>query len=480
MENGMLDGAINRLLGPASDAIASFVFYAIPVGGAELRLIVVWLVVAAVFYTISLRFVNFWGLKYAWTVLRGGAADKTAAGETTHFQALTAALSGTVGLGNIAGVAVAIAIGGPGAAFWMTVAGFLAMATKFVECAMGHHYRIVHPDGTTSGGAMYYLSRGLAEIGWPRLGRFLAMFFALMCIGGSFGAGNMFQSNQAFQQLVNVTGGADSVLAGNGWMFGLALAGLTALVILGGIRSIARVTEYLVPLMGAVYMLAGLAIVAIEADRIPWAIQHIFREAFDPAAGLGGLLGVLIVGVQRAAFSNEAGFGSAPTAYASVRTREPMSVGFMALMEPLLDTIIICNMTAFVIVVSGVYLDGSGLSGVRLTSAAFETALPWFPYVLAVAVLLFAFSTLITWSYYGLKAWTYLVGETAFADRAFKVVYCGFTVVGAAMSLDKVIQFSDAMVFAMTFPNLIGLYMLSGVFKRELGAFKRRVLTGRS
>ncbi|MEQ8388139.1 MAG: alanine/glycine:cation symporter family protein [Alphaproteobacteria bacterium] len=467
-----LDDRINNVLGPVSDAVAGVVFYSVPFAGSDLKLIVVWLIVSAVIFTVYLRFINIWGFPHAFRVVAGRAKKEEGSdgggGEITHFQALTAALSGTVGLGNIAGVAVAIALGGPGAAFWMTVAGFFGMASKFVECSLGLKYRVIHDDGSVSGGPMYYLSRGLAEIGLPRLGKFLAVFFALMCMGGAVGAGNMFQANQAYQQFVNATGGEASVLYNQGWLFGLIMAALVGLVIIGGIRSIAQVTERLVPLMGIVYLIAGLVVLISLADHLPWAVMHIVTEAFTPAAGFGGMVGVLIVGFQRAAFSNEAGIGSAPIAYASVRTRDPLSVGYVSLLEPFIDTIVICNLTALVIVVSGVYADGSDLNGVRLTSAAFESAISWFPYVLALAVGLFAFSTIITWSYYGLKSWAYLVGNTPFSDHLFKVMFCSFTVIGAAMSLDKVVQFSDAMIFTMAFPNVIGMYLLARHIKRDL------------
>lgn len=462
------DQRLNEAIAPISDAVTGFVFYTVSVGESRFPVIVVWLILTAVIFTFYFRFINFWGFAHAFTVVRGHRHRRAEAGEVTHFQALTAALSGTVGLGNIAGVAAAIALGGPGATLWMIIAAFFGMASKFLECSLGAKYRVVHEDGTVSGGAMYYLSRGLAERGLPRLGKVLAVFFAVMCVGGALGAGNMFQANQAFQQVSAATGGAAGFFNESGWLFGLILAAIVALVIIGGIKSIAHVTEFVVPFMGLFYILSAVVILFIHAERVPDALGAIFTGAFTPEAGYGGLIGVIMWGFQRATFSNEAGIGSAPIAYSAVRTEEPLSVGFVSLLEPFVDTVIICSMTALVIVISGVYLDGEGLRGVEMTSAAFASAFDWFPYLLAVAVTLFAFSTIITWSYYGLKAWTYLFGETLASDHIFKLLFCTFTVIGASMELGKVIGFSDAMIFAMALPNGIGMFLLAGGVKRDL------------
>ncbi len=470
-----LDQQINEAVAPLSDVVTSFVFYTVSVGESKFPVIVVWLILTAVIFTIYFRFINFWGFAHALSIVRGRHAPSSEPGEVTHFQALTAALSGTVGLGNIAGVAAAIALGGPGATLWMIVAAFFGMASKFLECSLGAKYRVVHEDGTVSGGAMYYLSRGFAEHGLPRLGKVLAVFFAVMCVGGSLGAGNMFQANQAFQQVSTVTGGAAGFLSDSGWLFGLVLAGIVALVIIGGIKSIAHVTEFVVPFMGLFYIFSSIAILLIHAEQVPNAMHAIFVGAFTPEAGYGGLIGVLMWGFQRATFSNESGIGSAPIAYSAVRTDEPLSVGFVSLLEPFIDTVIICTMTALVIVISGVYLEGEGLRGVEMTSAAFASAFDWFPYLLAVAVTMFAFSTIITWSYYGLKSWTFLFGETPISDHIFKLIFCAFTVIGASMELGKVIGFSDAMIFAMALPNGIGMFLLAGGVKRDLKDYWIRV-----
>lgn len=475
-EMGM-DARINAAIGPLADAFAGIIFYSVPVMGADLPLIVVWLITAALFFTVYFGFINFRGFGHALRLVRGDYEDPNDRGEVSHFQALTAALSGTVGLGNIAGVAIAVSLGGPGATFWMILAGLLGMTSKFTECTLGVKYRRVNADGTVSGGPMYYLSQGLAERGMGGLGRFLAVFFAIMCVGGSLGGGNMFQINQAFQQFVNVTGGDASPLAGRGWIFGLVAAVLVGIVIIGGIRSIVRVTEKVVPFMCGLYVLAGLVVILVHWAEIPAAFGAIITGAFSPEGVAGGFVGVLIQGFRRAAFSNEAGIGSAAIAHSAVRTKEPVTEGYVALLEPFVDTVIVCTVTALVIVITGTY-GTPGTDGVSLTSQAFGSTIGWFPYVLAVAVILFAFSTMISWSYYGLKSWTYLFGETRAADVSFKLLFCVFVVIGSSLQLGAVVDFSDAMIFAMSLPNLIGLYLLAPVVRRELANYRAKLRSG--
>lgn len=484
-EAGSLDARISAAIQPYSDAVAGLIFYSVSVAGAQLPLIVGWLIVAALVFTFYFRFIQLRGFTHAIAVVRGRYSNPAMAGEVSPFQALTTAVSGTVGLGNIAGVAVAVAIGGAGATFWMIVAGLLGMASKFTEVTLGVKYRDVkQPEGTVAGGPMRYLSKGLAERGWPRLGRVLAVFFAICCVGGALGGGNMFQANQSFQQVVGVTGGAGSWLADKGWLFGLALAVLVGLVILGGIRSIARVTEKVVPFMALMYVGAGMVVLLIHADRLPWAIGQIVVGAFAPEGVAGGVIGALIQGFRRAAFSNEAGVGSAAIAHSAVRTEHAVSQGYAALLEPFIDTVVICTMTALVIVVTGM-ADAGGVTalasdarGVGLTSAAFGSAVSWFPYVLALAVVLFAYSTMITWSYYGLKAWTYLLGDSAPSELGFKLLFLVAVVVGASMSLGPVIDFSDSMIFAMALANIVGLYLLMPVVREELLKYEAALRTG--
>ncbi len=469
-----IDEKINLFVKPFADAVAGAVFSSFPVGGVQIPFVLVWLIVAAIVFTFYFKFINLRAFKHGFELVRGDYHDPKAAGEVTHFQALATALSGTVGLGNIAGVAVAVSLGGPGATFWMILAGFLGMSSKFTECTLGVKYRNELPDGTVSGGPMYYLTKGLAEKGpnFAKLGKVLAVMFAIFCVGGSFGGGNMFQANQSFSQLVNVTGGDASWLADKGWLFGLIVAALVGLVIMGGIKGIARVTSKIVPFMAVVYVLAGLTIILMNFTLVPSAIGAIIDGAFTAEGISGGVIGVLFQGFKRAAFSNEAGVGSAAIAHSAVQTNRPVTEGFVALYEPFVDTIVVCTITALVIIITGTWdpsVDPS--AGVQLTSKAFGSAISWFPYVLTVAVLLFAFSTMISWSYYGLKSWTFLFGENKFTDATFKLLFLFFVVVGSSMQLGSVIDFSDAMIFAMAFPNLLGCYFLLPVVKKELNEY---------
>lgn len=415
-------------------------------------------------------------------------------GEVSHFQALATAVSGTVGLGNIAGVAVAVATGGPGATFWMIVCGVLGMSTKFVECTLGVAYRDIAPDGTVHGGPMYYLSKGLKQLGFGMLGRILGGLFATLCVLASFGGGNMFQANQATAQIQTLFGLNGSLADGTGsWLqqssgalIGLVMAVIVAVVIIGGIKRIANVTEKLVPLMALLYFAAAMVIILINIRFVPEAMWQIYDGAFNPQAGVGGMLGVIMVGFQRAAFSNEAGAGSAAIAHSAVRTRFPASEGVVALLEPFIDTVVICTLTALVVVLFNIHgafeysiengrngqvlllESGKHVGGVDLTSMAFDSALPNFRYALTLAVILFAFSTMISWSYYGLQGWMYLFGRGTKSDLMYKLLFCFFVVVGSASSLNAVIRFSDAMILALVFPNMIGLLLLAPRVRREL------------
>ncbi|NZA26016.1 alanine:cation symporter family protein [Luteimonas sp. SJ-92] len=476
-----LDEAINNAFKPVADGVSWLVFHPVPIGfGASMPFVVLWLLIAALAFTLYFRFVNLRGFAQGFRLIRGDFSRRDDPGEVTHFQALATALSGTVGLGNIAGVAIAIGIGGPGATFWMIVAGLLGMSSKFAECTLGVKYRRINADGTVSGGPMYYLSRGIAEQrpSLAGLGKVLAVVFAICCIGGSLGAGNMFQSNQSFQLMLQVSGGADSWLAGKGWLFGVVMAILVAVVIIGGLKSIARVTGKLVPIMALLYFTCGLYIIVADIGNIGPAFRAIFDGAFTPEAGYGGFIGVLIQGFRRAAFSNEAGVGSAAIAHSASRTNEPASEGLVALWEPFIDTVVICTMTALVIVITGMYqVDGVG-DGVQLTSMAYASVLSWFPYLLVVSVLLFAFSTMLAWSYYGEKAACYLFGESRPVALAYKLLFCVFVVIGASANLGVVMDFSDAMILVMSVPNLIGVYLLAPVVRREVEHYLARVRSG--
>ncbi len=540
MNKGGLDQKIDEWLKLPAEWLEAVIFYSIPVTSQQsLPLVLILLAGTAVFLTVYFKFVNVRQLPLAFRTVRGKYSGKNDPGEITHFQALTAALSATVGLGNIAGVAIAVGIGGPGATFWMILMGICGMTTKFCECTLGVKYRKIDENGKAHGGAMYYLQDGLKERGLGGLGRVLAIFFAVVCIGATLGAGNMYQANQAHSQFVTNFGSEfDIGMLSNGYVFGGILAFFVALVIIGGIKSIARVTSVLVPLMCGVYIIAGFVILGSHLEGILPAFGEIISSAFSNEAMTGGFVGVLIQGIRRAAFSNEAGIGSAPIAHAAVKTKKPASEGLVALLEPFTDTVVVCSMTALVIVITGQWkvdavakADGIALldkkegieqvvtlavgDELRLlhtkdkdgwqeakhlqsetmgwinidqakldeqfemrldiskTSAAFGEKITWFPWVLTGAVILFAFSTMISWSYYGEQGLIYLMGRrNPKAVLIYKLVFCGFVVIGAAASLGNVLRVSDALLFAMVIPNMIGLYILLPVVKKEFADFQ--------
>ena len=464
------DQWVEAHVGPVAEALSSAVFYAIPVAGTQVPLIVIWLAVAAVFFTVYLRFINLRALGLAIRHVKGDFADPTARGEISHFKAVATAISGTVGVGNIGGVAVAISLGGPGAAFWLFLAGLLSMSTKLVECTLGVKYRRYNADGSVSGGPMFYLESYFRERGWPFLGKGMGAFYALALVIGCLGIGNMFQSNQAYAQVLVITGGEASALVDMGWLFGLGLAAVVAAVIIGGIQSIARVAAILVPVMAVLYVVSCVIVITLSAEHLPGALQLVVSEAFTGQAASGGALGAVIIGFQRALFSNEAGIGSASIAHAAVKTEAPASEGITALLEPFIDTVVICSLSSLVILTTAMphNLMGSGLAGIELTSAAFAWHFSWAPYVIAVAALLFAFSTTLAWSYYGLKGWTYLVGEGRFRALIFQLVFCGFIALGCMLELSAVLDFSDAMVFLIAVPNILALYLFAPMVKREV------------
>ena len=477
-EEGTVDEVIASVFTPISNFATSIIFYPLfTIRGVEVPFILLWLITGAVFFTFYFEFINIRGFRTAIDIIKGKYTNEDDPGEVTHFQALATALSGTVGLGNIAGVAVAISTGGPGATFWMIIFGLFSMSAKFVECALGVRFRDEHADGTVSGGAMYYLRKGLAQRGLGQLGVVLAGFFAVMAIGASFAGGNMFQVNQAAEQFIGITGGQDTFVGQNTWVFGLAMAILVAVVIIGGIKSIARVTEKIVPFMCGIYVLAALAVITVNIGHVPEAFAEIVAGAVGGEALAGGLIGTLIIGMQRATFSNEAGVGSAAIAHSAVKTSEPVTEGFVASLEPFIDTVVVCTMTALVIVISGLYKEGA--DGITLTSDAFATVIDWFPYLLAIAVLLFAFSTMISWSYYGVKAWGYIFGEASISIIIYKVIFCLFIIVGASVNLAPVLGLSDGMLFAMSLPNIIGCYILAPLVKQDMKSFMKRIKQGR-
>lgn len=496
-----LDEQIDAAFGRATGWFVNFIFYQIPITD-EIR--VFWvlfpLILGATYFTIYFKLINFRHFTTAIKVVQGkydhlegrkehkvdvsstvftddGDNPDTIrveghTGEVSHFQALTAALSATVGLGNIAGVAIAVSIGGAGATFWMIIAGFLGMASKFVECTLGVKYRDIESDGTVYGGPMYYLRKGLKSKNLDGLGKVLAVLFAIFCIGGSFGGGNMFQVNQAFQLIENVTGGENSFFYNRGWLFGIIMAILVGIVIIGGIKKIAKVTDKIVPFMVVIYVGAAIFVLIAKFSMIGDAFGQIISGAFSPEGVAGGAVGVLVQGFRRAAFSNEAGIGSASIAHSAVRTKFAASEGLVALLEPFVDTVVVCTMTALVLIITGnVNPENASLSdaqAILLTSGAFESVISWFPIILSLAVLLFAFSTMISWSYYGFQAWSYLFGRTKRTEYTYKSLFCIFVIVGSASSLGSVIGFSDAMIFAMMVPNMIGLVLLAPKVRDEV------------
>ena len=466
-----IDQAIDDAMRPAADFLSGVVFFTVPILGADAPLIVFWLVAGGLFFTIYLRFVNIRGFLHALAVVSGRYADRRDPGEISQFRALTTAVAGTVGIGNMAGVAVAISVGGPGAAFWLAVAGALGMSTKFAECTLGVLFRRANPDGSVSGGPMYYLEAGLRQLGRPRLGRGLGLFYAIAMVIGCLGIGNMFQSNQAAEMFQIITGREDSLFADKSWLIGLALALCVGLVIIGGIKSIGSVTVRLVPAMAVLYIFLALLFLILNVVSIPGAVAAIWSGAFAPGGLAGGALGALIVGFRRATFSNEAGLGSAAIAHSAARTPLPASEGYVGLLEPFIDTIVICMMSAVVIVIYQPVLSG-GVNGIELTISAFESTLPWSATPIGIAAILFAFSTMLGWSYYGLKAFTYLAGEGRVRDIGFKALFCLFVVLGASVELESLVNLSDALIFIVAIPNLIGLYVMAPIVRREIARYR--------
>ncbi len=448
--------------------------------GTSVPFVVIWLLAGSIFFTIRMGFINFRGFWHAIRLTKGDYDNPDETGEVTHFQALASALSATVGLGNIAGVAIAIGTGGPGACFWLIVLGLLGMSSKFTECTLGQMYRKVAPDGTVSGGAMHYLRDGLSEMGLGPLGRVLAVLFAVICVGASFGGGNAFQVGQS----LNAIRADVPFLDENPWVYGLIMSVMAGVVIIGGIRSIGAVASRIVPIMCAAYVLMSLYILGTHASEIGPAFVAIYDGAFNADAATGGFFGVMVIGIQRAVFSNEAGIGSAAIAHSAAKTEEPVSEGIVALLEPFIDTVVICTMTALVIIITGVYNAPehadlvSGQSGAALTTVAVsgEYGLWWFKYVLYVAMALFAYSTLISWSYYGERCWTNLLGERS--SMAYKILFLVFTMLGSIVTTGKILVFSDLLILGMAFPNILGLLLLSGKVRRKLDDYWSRYKAG--
>lgn len=462
--------SLDRVLNLIVNGLETVLFFR--VGG--LPLIILWLLIGATFFTVRMGFINVRGFKHAVDVALGRYDDPDEPGEVNHFQAIATALSATVGLGNIAGVAIAVQFGGPGATVWMTLAGFLGMSSKFVECTLAQQYRTLRPDGTVAGGPMYYLSQGLAKVGFKRLGQILAFGFALFCAIGALGAGNMFQVSQTQVAVARVF----PVMDDYSWIYGLGLALLVGLVVIGGIRRIGTVAGAIVPTMATIYILAGIWVILVHLAEVPAAVVLITREAFAPQAVGGGLIGVLVQGLRRGFFSNAAGVGSAAIAHAATRTKEPVREGIVASLEPFIDTVLICNITALVCVVTGAYINAPDSAlGFELVAMAFADIMGGFPIVLTIAICLFAFSTIVSWAYYGEQCWRYLTGDRF--PLAYRSLYVSATFVGAVTQPSAVLAFSDMMMFAITLPNLLGCMLLSNQVAQALRDYWQRLTDGK-
>lgn len=451
------------------DVLEQLLFFPVPFPGAAegLPFLIFWLLLAGIFFTLRLGFANFTLLGHGIKVIMGKYKSEEGDGEISSFQAVATVVSGTVGVGgNIAGVAIAVSVGGPGSVIWIMLAGLLCTANKFAEVIIGHKYRHKDKNGKWNGGAWYYLSAGLQDTPFAVLGKPLAVLFAIFCIGGALGGGNMFQSNQAVAIITDTYPAAEPFE----WLFALTMASLVFVVLIGGIKRIAQVAELLVPSMAAIYLLASIVVLIAHASDIPAAFSYMFQQAFTPEAAGGGMIGALIMGLRRAFFSNEAGIGSAPIAHAASRNVDPVREGSVSVVEPIIDSVIICTMTGLVITVTGAYEDVQGMTGVALTSSAFASVMGWFPHLLTICVLLFAFSTALTWSYYGERAWSYLTRGRFL--MAYYLLYCSLTFLGGISQLGVVVMFSDLLILAMAIPNMIGLYLMSNTIASEVKRYK--------
>ena len=472
-----IDAFMDKHIAPYSDMVANIIFYPVNIFGSKVPVIIFWILFAGIFFTVYFRGICIWGFKHAIDLIKKPAQKSSdGSGDVSSFQALATALSGTIGIGSIAGVAISISIGGAGAAFWIFFGALLGMSIKFIEATLAVKYRRFNEDGSVSGGPMHYIAHGLTRKKMRWLGQPLAVIYAVLCVGGGITGGNMIQINQSTHQFIFITGGESSFLHGCGWIFGLIVAILVGMVTMGGIKSIAKVTTVLVPTMCIMYIVSGLIVILANIMNIPSAISLILHEAFHPQSIAGGIFGVIIIGLRRSVQSNEAGTGAAAIVYAAAQTKEPVSQGFVALLETFL-TGILCLFTSFAIIFSGV-LDTTAIgqiSGIELASRAFQSVIPFFPYILSIIAIMFALSTLISWAYYGQKAWTFMFGEGKKRAMTFNLIYCAFVVIGSVMNVKSVIEITDAMMIAMCVPNIIVLYILCPEIKQDLIDYCKRL-----
>ena len=474
-----IDAFLDKHVAPVSNRVSDIIFFPVNIAGTSIPIVILWILFGGLFFAFYLRGIAVWGLSESFRILKTPAQKNSdGGGEVSPLQSLMTALSGTIGLGSIAGVAISISIGGPGAVFWMFIGALLGMALKFVEAALAIKYRRFNLDGSISGGPMHYMAHGLTRKKMRWLGQPLSVLFAILCIGAGLAGGNMIQINQTAQQIVNVTGGADGFMGDKMWLVGLITAIVLGIIIIGGIKQIAKVAEKVIPFMCVLYVIGGLFVVIVNIQNLGHALSTICTEAFHPSAAYGGFVGVVIAGLRRSVQTNEAGTGSAPIAYATAQTKEPISLGFVSLTEPLF-TGLICLLTATIIIITNSYVGVKGINGIQLTSGAFETVFSWFPYLLAVVVVLFAVTTILSWAYYSLKAWNFLVGEGKRRTLIFQFVFLSFTVIGSVMNVSSVINLTDAMMIGMSVPNIITMYILAPEIKKDLAEYCRKHQIGK-
>lgn len=470
---GVIDEKIDAVMSPISDFLSAIVFYPIPIFGSQIPITILWILIASIFVTFYFRGVSIWGFKHAVFLLTKREKDNSddGSGEVSTLQALCTALSGTVGLGSIAGVAISISIGGPGAALWILFGAMFGMTLKLCESTLAIKYRRFNPDGSVSGGPMHYIAHGLTRKGLRWLGQPMAILFAFLLIPGALGGGNMLQINQATVQVINITGGENSIFYDNAWLFGLIVAIFVGVVVIGGIKSIVKVTEKVVPVMCILYVLLTLILILLNITNLPQAIITIVKEAFMPDALYGGVAGTIIIGLRRSVQSNEAGTGSAPIAYATVKTKEPLRQGFVSLLEPFI-TACMCMLSAISLVITGAYSQFTdGVSGVQVTAKAFEGLFPGATFILSLIVIMFALTTIISWAYYGQKGLTYMFGERKILILSFQIIFCIFIVIGSSMNVKSIIDFTDAGLLAMSIPNIIAIYILVSDIKKDLKTY---------
>jgi len=474
-----IDSTIDKLLSPIADRISGIIFYSVNINGTDVQLLIALLIIAAVYFTIRTRFIGIWGFKHALKLIMGNfehkeIIKKKKKGEVSSFQALSATISASAGIGNVAGSAAAVSIGGPGVIFWMILAGFFSMALKFAEVLLGLKFRQVNKDGSIAGGPMYYITHGLKHTKLAPIAPHLAKIYAVCAVFAMIGGWNLFQINAMTAQITEVTGGDSSFFFGRGWLLGTIVAVITFITIIGGIKAIGKFTEKVTPLMCTLYVLSAFTICLVNIGHVPETVVMIVKEAFKPQAMTGGVFACMLWGFRRAMFANEAGLGTAPIAFSAVKTSKPVAQAFIAMLQPFVDTVIVGTATAFVIVVSGAYLNANGLAGIELTSQAFATVAPFFPILLTVMASCFVLSTMLCGSYYGIKAWNFLFGETKLTTRTFQVIYCLFIIVGSAMNFKSIINLSDGFTLFLAVPNLIAVFMLSDVIMKELKRYCKK------